>query len=69
MYVKYDMTKPLVTFSAQSGAAASSHSVTLTASDSTSKLAASQKIKYKWSTSSECGTAGFTEKALSPTTA
>ena len=66
-----DKTSPAISFDKNSGTAANSHSVTVTASDSTSKLAASQKIKYRWQTSATCSTTAsdYTEKALSPTTA
>ena len=66
-----DNTAPAISFDKNSGVAANSHSVVVTASDSTSKLAASQKIKYRWQTDSTCSTTGsqYTEVALSPTAA
>ena len=66
---KLDKTVPSISFDKQSWAIAKNHSVIVTISDSTSKLAASQKIKYKWSTTGNCWTDWFTEKSLSPTVA
>ncbi len=62
---------PSVSFDKQSGSVAKSHSVVVTVSDSTSKLAASQSIKYRWQTGSTCSTttSQYTSAALSPTTA
>ena len=64
--------KPTISFNKNSGTAAKSHSVVVTVSDSgVCKLAASQKIKYRWQTSATCSTkaSDYKEIALSPTAA
>ena len=66
---KLDKTIPAVSFNNQNWAIAKSHSIVVTVNDSTSKLAANQKIKYKWSASETCWTDWFTEIALTPATA
>jgi hypothetical protein len=43
--------------------------VVVTATDTISKLAANQKIKYKWSVTETCGEDEFTEASLTPTQA
>ena len=36
--------------------------------DTADGLAAGESISYKWSTSADCGTSGYSEAALSPAT-
>jgi len=66
---KIDTVNPTISFDKENGAIAKSHSVVVTASDTTSKLAGSQKISYKWSTIETCWTEWFTELAINPATA
>ena len=66
---KIDTVAPTISFDKESGAIAKNHSVIVTASDTTSKLADSQKISYKWSTTETCWTEWFTELAINPAAA
>ena len=67
-YSTQDSIKPSITFDKNSGAAAGSHSVVVTVTDTWSKLANNSKLRYKWTTDSNCWWWTYEQTWLNQTT-